>query len=105
MLMTAPYLAFNVAACLLPPPVLPQIPRRLGDQVNQIRTQHEQLLQDADQHTAHVADTLQLWEEFQSVRDGLSQWLCTEDSELASLGVFPLFLTEFLSLPSRFDVS
>ena len=86
-------------------PHLPQIPRRLVDEVNQIRSQHAQLLQDADQRTTHIADILRSWEEFQSVRDGLSQWLNTEESELASLGVFPLFLTEFLSLPSRFDVS
>lgn len=70
-----------------------------------IRNQHVQFIEDADQRTTHIADTLQLWEEFQSVRSGLSQWLNTEESELASLGVFPLFLTEFLSLPSRFDVS
>ena len=73
--------------------------------MNQIRSQHAKLLQDADQRTTLIADTLQSWEEFQSVRDDLSQWLLTEELELASLGVFPLFLTEFLSLLSRFDVS
>ena len=96
---------YSILLACFPPLALPQIPRRLEDEVNQIRIQHVQSLRDADQHTTHITDTLQSWEEFQSVCDDLSQWLDTEDLELASLEVFPLFLTEFLSLPSRFDVS
>ena len=70
-----------------------------------IQNKHTSLQQRGIKLTNENTERIKEWEKYSHVLTGFSDWVGTAKSELSALYLFPVFLTEFLSLTGRFKVS
>lgn len=81
-----------------------QVPTHLRERAAAVNEEFQVLVGKATERTNQITETLNSWTDFRSGLEEFSAWLRSALSELSSLRVFEMFLTEFSSLESRLEV-